>query len=152
MLVFLISSTDVQTFFKLHLMYHFSTLKHLKKTIENNVMPTDDLVTLKTQGIDRGDIFWKTMCICISLQWRHNGHVGVSNHQPHHCFLNRSVRRRLKRTAQLRVTGFCAGNSLVTGEFPPQMTSNAENVSIWWRHNVSNPFLTLLQYIFVGRW
>ena len=24
----------------------------------------------------------------------------------------------------------------VTGEFPAQMASNAENVSIWWRHYV----------------
>ena len=24
-----------------------------------------------------------------------------------------------------------------TGEFPTQMASNAENVSIWWRHHVS---------------
>ena len=23
-----------------------------------------------------------------SLQWRHNGRDGVSNHQPHHCLLN----------------------------------------------------------------
>ena len=29
-----------------------------------------------------------------------------------------------------------AGNSPVTGEFPAQMASNAENVSIWWRHDV----------------
>ena len=27
------------------------------------------------------------------------------------------------------------GNSSVTGEFPAQMASNAENVSIWWRHH-----------------
>ena len=33
------------------------------------------------------------------------------------------------------VTGFCAGNSPVTGEFPRQMASYAENVSIWWRHH-----------------
>ena len=26
------------------------------------------------------------------------------------------------------------------GEFPAQRTSNAENVSIWWRHHESNPF------------
>ena len=26
-------------------------------------------------------------------------------------------------------------NSPVTGEFPTQMDSNAENVSIWWRHH-----------------
>ena len=25
----------------------------------------------------------------------------------------------------------------MTGEFPAQMASNAENVSIWWRHHVS---------------
>ena len=31
----------------------------------------------------------------------------------------------------------CAGNSQVTGEFPAQMASNAENVSIWWRHHES---------------
>ena len=39
-------------------------------------------------------------------------------------------------TVKLRVTGLCAGNSPVTGEFPAQMASNAENVSIWWRHHV----------------
>ena len=27
------------------------------------------------------------------------------------------------------------GNSPGTGEFPAQMDSNAENVSIWWRHH-----------------
>ena len=27
------------------------------------------------------------------------------------------------------------GNSPVTGEFPAQMASNAENVSIWWRNH-----------------
>ena len=30
----------------------------------------------------------------------------------------------------------CAGNSPETSEFPAQMASNAENVSIWWRHHV----------------
>ena len=29
-----------------------------------------------------------------------------------------------------------AGKSAVAGEFPAQMASNAENVSIWWRHHV----------------
>ena len=33
------------------------------------------------------------------------------------------------------VTGLCEGNSSVTGEFPAQRVSNAENVSIWWRHH-----------------
>ena len=42
---------------------------------------------------------------------------------------------RSKKTSKLRVTGLCAGNSPATGEFPAQMASNAENVSIWWRHH-----------------
>ena len=33
------------------------------------------------------------------------------------------------------VTGLCEGNSPVTGELPPQKASNAEDVSIWWRHH-----------------
>ena len=76
-----------------------------------------------------------TVCI-VSFLWRHNGRDGVSNHQPYDCLLNRLFSPRSKKTSKLRVTGLCAGNSLVTGEFPAQMTSNAENVSIWWRHHV----------------
>ena len=70
-----------------------------------------------------------------ALLWRHNGRDGVSNHQTHNCLLNRSFRLRSKKTSKLRVTGLCVGNSQVTGEFPAQMASNAENVSIWWRHH-----------------
>ena len=72
----------------------------------------------------------------ISLQWRHNEGDGVSNHQPSDCLLKRLFRRRPKKTSKLRITGLCEGNSPVTGEFPAQMASNAENVSIWWRHHV----------------
>ena len=72
----------------------------------------------------------------LSLQWRHNEHDRVSNNQPHHCLLNRLFGRRSKKTSKLRVTGLCVGNSPMTGEFPAQMASNAENVSIWWRHHV----------------
>ena len=71
-----------------------------------------------------------------ALQWRHNGRDSVSNHQHHDCLLNRLFRRRSKKTSKLRVTGLCAGNSPGTGEFPAQMSSYAENVSIWWRHHV----------------
>ena len=70
-----------------------------------------------------------------SLQWRHNGCDTVSNHQPHDCLLNRLFRCRSKKASKLRVTGLCAGNSPEIGEFPAQMASNAENVSIWWRHH-----------------
>ena len=47
----------------------------------------------------------------ITLQWRHNGRGGVSNHQPRHCLFNRLFRGRSKKTSKLCVTGLCAGNS-----------------------------------------
>ena len=62
----------------------------------------------------------------LSLQWRHNGRNNVSNHQPHHCLLNRLFRRRSKKTSKLRVIGICAVNSPVTGEFPVQMANDAD--------------------------
>ena len=46
------------------------------------------------------------------------------------------IQEEIKENSMLRVTGFCASNSTVTGEFPAQMASYAENVSIWWRHHV----------------
>ena len=36
------------------------------------------------------------------------------------------------------VTGLCVGNSPLTGKFPAQRASNAENVSIWWPHHEVN--------------
>ena len=70
-----------------------------------------------------------------TLQWRHIGCNGVSNHQPHDCLLNRLFRRRSKKISKLCVTGLCEGNSPVTGEFPTQRASNTENVSTWWRYH-----------------
>ena len=55
--------------------------------------------------------------VAYSLQWRHNECDGVSNHW-------------------LGVPCLCVGNSPETGEFPAEKASNAENVSIWWRHHV----------------
>ena len=44
-----------------------------------------------------------------TLQWRHNGRDAVSNHQPHHCLLNRLSRHRSKKTSKLRATAFVRG-------------------------------------------
>ena len=68
----------------------------------------------------------------VSLRWRYNGREGVSNRHPRDYLLNRIFRRRSKKTSKPS-----AGNSPGTGEFPAQMASNAENVSIWWHHHVS---------------
>ena len=45
------------------------------------------------------------------------------------------IQAQIKKKSKLRVTGLCVGDSMVTGEFPAQMASNAENASIWWRHH-----------------
>ena len=78
---------------------------------------------------------WITVKFRSTLEWRHNGREGVSNHQRLDCLLNRLFGHRSKKTSKLRVTGLCEGDPPVTSEFPLQRTSNAENVSIWWRHN-----------------
>ena len=80
------------------------------------------------------DVVWAPVFLCTS-QWRHNERDSVLNHQPHHCLLKSLFGRRSKKTSKLRVTGLCAGNSPGTGEFPAQMDSDAENVSIWWHHH-----------------
>ena len=55
-----------------------------------------------------------------TLEWRHNGHDGVSNHRRLDCLFKRLFRRRSKKTSKLRVTDLCEGNSpgTGTGEFP----------------------------------
>ena len=84
-------------------------------------------------------LFWVQHCGILgfmkSLQWRQNEHDGVSNHRCLDCLFNKLFRRRSKKTSKLRVTGLCAGNSPVTGEFTAQRASNAKNVPIWWRHH-----------------
>ena len=72
--------------------------------------------------------------LIVTLQWRHNERDGVSDHQTHDSLLNRLFRRRSKKTSKLRVTDLCVRNSRVTGEFPTQRASTAENFSIWCRH------------------
>ena len=69
-------------------------------------------------------------------QWRHNELDSVSNHLDG--LLNRLFRHWSKKTSKLRVTGLCAGNSPMTGQFPAQKASDAENISIWWRHHVQS--------------
>ena len=111
------------------------SMKKLCKHSTNAVHVDCNALTLFSISIIEGQHGPVSPKLSWSLQWRHNDHDGVSNHQPHGCLLNHLFRRRSKQTSKLRVTGLCAGNSPGTGEFPTQMTSNAENVSIWWRHH-----------------
>ena len=67
-----------------------------------------------------------------SLHWRHNDHDGVSNHQPHGCLLQPFSQTQIKENIKAPRHG------PLCGEFTAQMASNAENVSIWWRHHAWN--------------
>ena len=111
----------------------------MHNSIWMNSLPAEFL--LRSNYIFILSIIWQNRCD--ASQWRHNGHDSVLNHQPHHCLLNLLFGRRWKKASKLRGTGLWVGNSPGTGEFPAQMASNAENVSIWWRHHCSwNPLVT----------
>ena len=78
------------------------------------------------------------------LEWRHNERNCILNHLrldysckkwTIHVRNGHSPRRRSKKITTLRLAGLCEWISPVTDEFPSQRASNAENVSIWWRHH-----------------
>ena len=54
--------------------------------------------------------------------------------------------RTSEKTSKLRTTGLCDGNSPVTGEFPAQKASNAEDVSTWWRHHVKERLIRYTKF------
>ena len=106
------------------------------QTSDNVVGNLEDIMEISIKRFS----YWHEMILVedgrwLTLEWRHNERDGVLNHQPHDCLLNGLFRRRSKKTSKLRVTGHCAGNSPMTGEFPAQRASNAEKVFIWWRHH-----------------
>ena len=61
--------------------------------------------------------------------------VSLIINQAYHCLLDRLFRRRSKKTLKLRIAGLCQGNFTGDRWIPRQRGSNAENVSIWWRHH-----------------
>ena len=70
-----------------------------------------------------------------TLLWCHNECDGTSNHQHLDCLLKCLLKLRSKKASKPHITGLCEGNPAVTSGLPSQRTSNAENVSIWWRHH-----------------
>ena len=112
---------------------------HVKGTWNRNIIHEWQYVAFKACLPNISHSIWIRLdCALFSytFPWRHNEHDCVSNHQPCDCLLQRLFRCRSKKTSELRVTGLCAGTSPVIGEFPAQLASDAEDVSIWWRHNV----------------
>ena len=75
------------------------------------VVPTGNWQKSLPMKTNCSPVYWRThLCHRGSpFLWRHNGCDSVSNHQPHHCLLNRLIKHRSKKTSKLRVTGLCAG-------------------------------------------
>ena len=71
-----------------------------------------------------------------SLQWRHSERDDVSTRQPHDCLLKHLFKAQIKENTKAPRHWPLCGEFPVTGEFPTQRATNAENVSIWWRHHV----------------
>ena len=80
----------------------------------------------------------------------------VSNHQPHDCYssgYSGANQRKHQSSASLAfvrgihqwpVNSPHKGPITRNGEFPAQRANNAENASIWWRHHVMMPTLSLV--------
>ena len=101
-----------------------------------NTMNTLDLLVLTASKIEASRVIRLQANIISyeSLEWSHNGRNGVSNHQPHQCLFNRLfVKENIKAPRHWPLCGECYW-PFVRG-IPAQMASNAENVSIWWRHS-----------------
>ena len=65
-----------------------------------------------------------------SLQWRHGEHDGVSKSPASPLFTQPFIQAQIrKKTSKLCVTSLCGGNSPLIGEFPAEMTSNAEKIA-----------------------
>ena len=71
-----------------------------------------------------------------TLHWRHNDHDGLSNPKPaSRLFTQPFIQTQIKENTKAPRHWPLCGEFTGTGEFPAQMASYAENVSIWWRHH-----------------
>ena len=82
----------------------------------------------------------------VPLQWHHNGHDGISNHQPHECLLKCLVKAHIQEN--IKAPHHWPLCRELTGDWwiprtPAQRASNKENVSIWWRHHADAAPATL---------
>ena len=102
------------------------------------------------------------MQLIAALQWRHNEHGGISNHQPYECLLNRLFKRRSNEIPKLRVTGLCAGNSPVIHwwlvnyphwgpvawkMFPFDDVIMQRYIEMKWNNHRDDPFLQCIQLL-----
>ena len=110
--------------------------------------------------------------LLVCLEWniqrcygisRHSGDYRIRNIFLHYndvimgAMASQITRRKYSGTDQRKhqssaLLALCAGNSPVTGEFPAQRASNAENVSIRWRHHEKLFYKRFSVYSLLTRW
>ena len=56
-------------------------------------------------------------------------------------FIQAFVQAHIKANIKAQVHWPLCGNTPVTGEYPTQRTSNAENISVWWRQHVNRIYI-----------
>ena len=76
----------------------------------------------------------RTTCTPKPFQWRLKSPASRLFTQP---FIQTQIKENIKAPRHWPLCGEFAG----AGEFPPQMASNVENVSIWWRNHVPCQFV-----------
>ena len=84
---------------------------------------------------------------CESLQWRHNGHGGVPNHQPHHCLLVPLFRGGSERHQSSALLTFVRGIYRWPVNLPHKGQVTRNHVSIWWRHHVPGRWKSIFMVI-----
>ena len=70
------------------------------------------------------------------LQWRHNESDYISNHRCLHCFSTVGPGADQRKDQSSASLASVRGVHRWRVNYPPKKASNAENVSIWWRHHV----------------
>ena len=89
-------------------------------------------------------LYAMTLYIAMTSPERHV----VSNHRSFDCLFNSLCWPTTKKHQKFASLAICEGNSLVSGEFPAQIASDPENISIWWRHHDYGPcYIKILLYL-----
>ena len=74
---------------------------------------------------------------------RSHEHHAISDHKPPKCLFDSLCRLTSKKHHRSTLLALCEGNPSATSGFPSQCMSNAESVSILWRHYVVQMYLKI---------
>ena len=116
--------------------------KHMHQTKALNTVGSDAIILLNVNW------FWQYVMIWghdewdrLTLQWRHNGRNGVSNHQASRLFIQPFIQAHIKENIKTPRHWPLCGEFTGDRWIPRTKASYAENVSISWCHHKISPFV-----------